>query len=114
MGYPDVRKGLDGAEFKFVRRCLDTGRCWIKPSPRFTAEKNALIRGYSAFHPRADYGCARSIALGFRLTASQLFWPMPNDADLLDLMLDGVPDEAVRHRIFVENPAEIFGFDKAA
>jgi hypothetical protein len=27
-------------------------------------------------------------------------------------MLDWVPDEAVRHRIFVDNPAEISGFDK--
>jgi D-galactarolactone isomerase len=34
---------------------------------------------------------------------------MPNDADLLDLMLDWVPDESVRVKIFVDNPAELFG-----
>jgi predicted TIM-barrel fold metal-dependent hydrolase len=39
------------------------------------------------------------------------FKPMPNDADLVDLLLDWVPDEAVRNRILVANPAEVFGFD---
>jgi predicted TIM-barrel fold metal-dependent hydrolase len=40
----------------------------------------------------------------------QYFKPMPNDVDLLDQMLDWVPDEAVRNRIFVDNPAKLFGF----
>ena len=39
------------------------------------------------------------------------YWdPMPNDADLVDMMLDWVPDETVRNRIFVDNPAELLGF----
>jgi hypothetical protein len=35
---------------------------------------------------------------------------MPNDVRLLDQMLDWVPDENTRKLIFVDNPAEIFGF----
>jgi D-galactarolactone isomerase len=35
---------------------------------------------------------------------------MPNDVDLLDQMLDWVPDETTRNRIFVDNPAELFNF----
>ena len=35
---------------------------------------------------------------------------MPNDADLLDLFLEWEPDPAVRKRILVDNPAELFGF----
>lgn len=35
---------------------------------------------------------------------------MPNDADLLDLLLDWAPDPAGRQRILVDNPAELFGF----
>ena len=39
------------------------------------------------------------------------YWrPMPSDTDLLDQMIDWVPDEADRHRIFVDNPIEAFGF----
>ena len=42
----------------------------------------------------------------------QYFKPMPNDVALLDMMLDWVPDEKTRKLIFVDNPAEIFGFPK--
>jgi len=35
----------------------------------------------------------------------------PNDGELLDLMLDYAPDEAVRNKILVDNPARLFGFD---
>jgi predicted TIM-barrel fold metal-dependent hydrolase len=34
----------------------------------------------------------------------------PDDAVLLDLLLDWVPDERMRHRILVENPEALYGF----
>ncbi|MCH8916808.1 MAG: amidohydrolase family protein [Proteobacteria bacterium] len=34
----------------------------------------------------------------------------PNDGRLLDLMLDYAPDEAIRNKILVDNPARLFGF----
>jgi len=34
----------------------------------------------------------------------------PDDANLLDLLLEWAPDEAVRRRILVDNPAELYGF----
>jgi D-galactarolactone isomerase len=43
-------------------------------------------------------------------------WPhpgqpnVPDDADMLDLLLDWAPDEATRHRILVDNPARLYGF----
>jgi predicted TIM-barrel fold metal-dependent hydrolase len=43
-------------------------------------------------------------------------WPhpnatfMPNDGDLVDLLANGVPDEALRHRVLVENPAQLYSF----
>ena len=36
---------------------------------------------------------------------------MPNDGDLLDLLAQHAPDEAVRNRILVDNPARLYGFD---
>ena len=35
---------------------------------------------------------------------------MPNDGDLLDLLDVWAPDEAVRKRILVDNPARLYGF----
>jgi len=36
--------------------------------------------------------------------------PTPNVGDLLDLVADWIPDEAARHRLFVENPRKLYGF----
>ena len=36
--------------------------------------------------------------------------PMPNSTDFLDLLLEWVPDEDVRNRILVDNPARLYGF----
>jgi predicted TIM-barrel fold metal-dependent hydrolase len=36
---------------------------------------------------------------------------MPNDGDLMDLLAQAAPDEAVRNRILVDNPARLYGFD---
>jgi predicted TIM-barrel fold metal-dependent hydrolase len=35
---------------------------------------------------------------------------MPNTTDLIDMLLDWVPDEASRNRILVDNPAALYGF----
>jgi len=36
--------------------------------------------------------------------------PMPNDGDLLDLLVAWVPDEETRNRILVDNPAKLYEF----
>ncbi len=33
---------------------------------------------------------------------------------LFDLLIDWVPDEKVRHRVLVENPATLYDFPKGA
>ena len=40
--------------------------------------------------------------------------PKPDDAQLLDLLSEWVPDEAARRRILVDNPAELYDFPRAA
>ena len=35
---------------------------------------------------------------------------MPNDGDLCDLLLDWVPDEAMRRKVLVDNPAKLYDF----
>jgi 2-pyrone-4,6-dicarboxylate lactonase len=35
---------------------------------------------------------------------------MPNDGDLVDLLLEWVPDGATRNRILIENPCALYGF----
>jgi predicted TIM-barrel fold metal-dependent hydrolase len=35
---------------------------------------------------------------------------MPNDGDLIDMLLDFAPDPAVRKKILVDTPARLFDF----
>jgi D-galactarolactone isomerase len=35
---------------------------------------------------------------------------IPDDADLIDLLLEWAPDDATRRRILVDNPAAFYGF----
>lgn len=101
----------DDPAFKVLLGFLETGRCWVKLSAPYessesgppdwadiTAEARALVKA----------------APERMLWASN--WPHPgqknppDEADLLDLLLDWVDDEAVRNRILTENPAELYGF----
>jgi 2-pyrone-4,6-dicarboxylate lactonase len=37
--------------------------------------------------------------------------PMPNDGELADLLLNWIPDAAIRKRVLVDNPSALYGFD---
>ena len=36
--------------------------------------------------------------------------PIPDDAWVLDMMLEWIPDEAERNKAFADNPARLYGF----
>jgi D-galactarolactone isomerase len=103
----------DHPAFAALLRLLDTGRCWVKLSAPYETSKTGAP-GYK------DVGrLARALvrhAPERMLWASN--WPhpsappdaVPDDADLLDLLLDWAPDEATRRRILTDNPAELYGF----
>ena len=35
---------------------------------------------------------------------------MPDDGDLVDLVVDLIPDEATRHQVLVTNPERLYDF----
>lgn len=103
---------VDHASFKALLRLLDTGRCWVKLSspyetsrvgPPTYADVGVLARALAAHTPER------------MLWASN--WPhpsererAPDDAMLLDLLLDWAPEEAVRRLILADNPGTLYGF----
>jgi predicted TIM-barrel fold metal-dependent hydrolase len=107
--------GINDPLFAQVRALIDKGRTWIKLSgayqdtkigPPTYADSSAIARAYVKAAPeRMVWGSD---------------WPhpterdvKPDDALLFDLLLDWAPDEAVRHRILVENPEALYGFPRA-
>jgi predicted TIM-barrel fold metal-dependent hydrolase len=109
--------GVNHPLYAKVRALMDKGRTWVKLSgayadtkvgPPTYADSSAVARAYAKAAPeRCVWGSD---------------WPhpteqqkqLPDDAVLFDLLIDWAPDEKVRHRILVENPATLYDFPKGA
>jgi 2-pyrone-4,6-dicarboxylate lactonase len=104
--------GLDHPAFTTILKMIDTGRVWVKMSGPMRC--STLDPPYVDMTPFAH-------ALVKRAPERLLWgsdWPhpnmndqvMPNDGDLIDLMLDWVPEETVRDRILADNPRALYDF----
>ena len=104
---------VDSEPFKSLLRLVDTGRCWVRLAGAYETSKT----GAPSYEDVSRL--ARTLvkhAPERMIWASN--WPhpsapkdrIPDDADLLDLLQDWAPDEAVRRKILVDNPAELYGF----
>jgi D-galactarolactone isomerase len=104
---------LDSTEFRSLLNLVDTGRCWVKLSAPYETSKTGA--------PKYDDVGRLAKALVKRAPERMLWasnWPHPSarkpqppdDADLLDLLLDWAPDDKTRKRILSDNPAELYGF----
>jgi D-galactarolactone isomerase len=97
--------------FLSLARLLDAGRCWVKLS----APYESSLSGPPAYADIAPL--ARRLAEGWPercLWASN--WPHPNrnpaptEQAMLEWALQFTHDETARHRMLVDNPAELYGF----
>lgn len=110
MGWQSTEEGIDGEGFRVVLECLDTGRCWVKLSPRFSSQATLPFSDTLPFIRKLVENFPDRMLWGSDWPHPNYFNPMPNDADLLDLMLDWAPDETTRNRILVDNPEVLFRF----
>jgi D-galactarolactone isomerase len=100
-------------EFKALLDLVDSGRCWVKLSAPYETSK----KGPPLYSDVGELAKALVKAAPERmLWASN--WPHPasrdnppDDALLLDLLLDWADDDATRRRILVDNPAALYGFE---
>jgi len=104
---------VDAEPFKVLLRLLDTGRCWVKLAAAYETSKTGA--------PTYEDVSRLARALVQHAPERMLWasnWPhpsapkdnVPDDADLLDLLLDWAPQEATRRKILVDNPVDLYGF----
>lgn len=104
-------EGVDHPAFRALLRLVDGGRCWVKLSAPYQLSTKGAPR-YDDFLPQAQ---ALVKAAPERMVWGTN-WPHPlaaegpDEADLLDVLLDWAPDEATRQKILVDNPAVLYGF----
>ena len=103
--------GVGQAAFRALLELLPSGRCWVK-----------LTGGYRISSEPPPYRDVIPLVEALiKERPDRLLWgsdwphvmvkgQMPNTTDLIDLLLEWVPDEAVRKQILVENPQRLFGF----
>ena len=113
--------GVDQPAFKLLLELLKDDRFWVKICSvnKVSAVKEARVEGgglpYTDMVPFAKAVIEVApdrVIWGSDWPHSNCFKPgtMPNEGDLLDLLALMAPDEKIRHRILVENPARLFGF----
>ena len=108
-----MRAGVDPGDpiLLDILRKLESGRHWVK-----LCGYRASVAGYRY----ADV--APLAALFIRHAPERCVWgtdwphtnvvgPMPDDGELFDLLAEWAPDAAVRERILVRNPAELYHFE---
>lgn len=94
-----------------LKALLDSDRVWVKASaPYETSRVGPPLYG--------DVGTIARALVAHR--PDRIVWATnwphggekvkPDDAMLLDLLLDWVPDEGLRKRILVDNPKALYGF----
>jgi D-galactarolactone isomerase len=106
--------GVDHPAFALVLKLLDKGRTWVKLSGAYMETRTGP----------PTYADVSKVARAYvKTTPERMVWASdwphptehadakPNDAVLFDLLADWAPDEAIRNRILVDNPAALYGFD---
>lgn len=103
---------IDHPGLLLLLRLLENGRTWVKLSAPYEWSK--------AGPP--NYADAGQLAYTLsRAAPDRTLWatnwphptpglPRPDDAWLLDMMLEWVPDELTRNKTLVDNPARLYGF----
>ena len=103
-------EGTAHAAFDIVKRLLDSGRAWVQLSGAYLDSRTA------------GYADVRGVARALVKQAPERCvwgsdWPhptereaKPDDAALLDLVIDWAGNEETRRRILLDNPATLYGF----
>ena len=99
--------------FQALLRLVDGGRVWVKLSGAYMMSKS----GPPLYEDIGVLAKALVARAPERLVwASNWPHPLPgrtappDDAEVLDVLLDWAPDEKVRNRILADNPAKLYGY----
>ena len=106
--------GVKSPAYAALRRFIDAGKTWVKLSSPDSGSKSGP----------PDYADRIAIARALVTAAPERCvwgsnWPFPSSQPtarpdpvlMMDIVKSWAPDEKLRHRILVENPEALYGFD---
>ena len=111
MGDVRTAGGINQPAFQALLGLVRGERCWVKLSAGYHHSDQAppYPETIPLTHALVD-ACPDRLLWGSDWPHANHWGRMPNSTDLFDLLLEWVPDEAVRTRILVDNPARLYGF----
>lgn len=112
IGYTKAALGLEHPGYQRFLELLRDGYFWVK----LTGPYRISARDRAPYDDAVPFAQAVVEAAPDRVVWGSdwphvVYWKsMPNDGDLLNALAEWVPDEALRNRILVDNPARLYGF----
>ncbi len=115
LGYVPTSEGFGADGFEGMLRLARDGKAWVKLTAPYRLTLSEM--------PYPDVNATAQMLV--EQVPERLIWGsdwphtfiktgMPNDGDLMDLLARWVPDEKLRERILVNNPAGLYGFPSTA
>lgn len=115
LGHVPARIGPGDRGFQALLALLREGRAWVKASGFYRMTKAGMRAPYSDVRPFLDAAITANPARIVWATDwphTAIHVPMPDDTDLVGMTLDWLgPDKNLHQRVFVENPAALYGFE---
>jgi 2-pyrone-4,6-dicarboxylate lactonase len=111
LGYVPTTQGVDTKGFAALLRLLRDGKAWVKLTAPYRLTSNAApYPDVTPFAQKLVDAAPERLLWGSDWPHTFIKSPMPNDGDLFDLFAQWVPDEAMRRRILVDNPARLYDY----
>ena len=110
MGLPDPRRGVNDSNFQALLRLLADGKIWIKLTPYRTSQRYPDYEDMAPFHRAFLDANPERLVWGSDWPHVHMKANMPDAGHLVDLCDRWTGAAALRQRIFVDNPAELYGF----
>jgi len=113
LGYVKTDKGIAAPGFQSLLRLIRDGRAWVKLTGpyRISSHASPHVDTNAFAHALLDAAPDRIVwGTDWPHVAAKWTIPMPNDGALADLLLDWIPDAALRACVLSRNPEILYGF----
>ncbi len=107
-----VERGLDDPVFQAVLRLLRRGKAWIKLSVCRVSKQAPLYADLRPFHDALLAANEDRVLWGSDWPYVRMGDAAPDVGRLIDLAHEWFGDDATREKVWVRNPAELYGFEE--
>ena len=111
LGYTNTDKGLQDPGFRALLRLMKDGKAWVKLTGPYRISTQPLPHADTIPFAHALLEAAPDRVLwGSDWPHVMVKGAMPNDADLADMLLEWIPDAALREQVLAANPQKLYVF----